>query len=57
MLGGRLLYRKLLLKLPTRGGENEDMVKITDSAVYRKTEVSMVLKFNKEEADLELGFQ
>ena len=48
VLGGRLLYRKLLLKLPEKEKKNEDMVKITDSAVYRKTEVSMVLKFNKE---------
>lgn len=48
VLGGRLLYRKLLLKLPDEVVKNEDMVKITDSAVYRKTEVSMVLKFNKE---------
>jgi hypothetical protein len=47
VLGNKYVYRKLLSHLPEDVIRNEDMVKITDSAVYRKTEIGLLLKFDK----------
>jgi hypothetical protein len=48
ILGSRFVYRKLLVKLPDSIVKNEDMVKITDTAVYRKIETSILLKLDKD---------
>ncbi len=47
VLGNKFVYRKLLVKLPQDVITNEDMVRITDTAVYRKTEIGVLLKFDK----------
>ncbi|HLA58483.1 MAG TPA: aryl-sulfate sulfotransferase, partial [Puia sp.] len=47
VLGNKYVYRNVLVKLPHDVVVNEDMVLVKDSAVFRKTEVGVLLKFDK----------
>lgn len=47
VLGNKYVYRKVLAILPEDVVKYEDMVKITDGVVYRKTEIGLLLKFDK----------
>lgn len=47
VLGNKIVYRKLLKKLDDNILKNEDKILITDTGVFRGTEIGLLMKFNK----------
>jgi len=47
VLGNKIVYRKILKKLDDNILKDEDKILITDTGVYRGTEVGLLMKFNK----------